>query len=347
MEKSKYVKYNVLTGDRPTGKLHLGHYAGSLSERLRLQEIDECILYVMIADVQALTDYSDRPEYVVSSIREVMSDYLSVGLDPKKIVFFIQSQVTELAELTVYFLNLVTVSRLERNPTVKAEIQQKGFSESIPAGFLCYPVSQAADITAFQAEYVPVGADQAPLIEQTNEIVRTFNRLYKTNCLKEAKPIFGTVSRLMGIDGKSKASKSLKNAVFLSDSAEEIRRKVFAMYTDPNHLHISNKGAIEGNVVFQYLDAFHQDKEEVEELKAKYRHGGLGDTTVKEILNTTLQDFLTPIRERRIEIFSDLSLIESVLYNGTQEARRVANVTIRNVRSAIGIDGYFNQYKIT
>lgn len=249
------MKKIILTGDRPTGKLHLGHYVGSLVNRVKLQ--DEYEQYVMIADIQALTDNFENPGKIVDNLYEVALDYLSIGIEPGKSTIFIQSHIPELAELTVYYLNLVTLGRLERNPTVKSEIQQKGYDSSIPAGFLCYPVSQAADITAFKAEAVPVGEDQVPMIEQTNEIVRRFNRIYNTDCLKEAKPILSKTSRLVGIDGQSKASKSLGNAIFLSDTPEEIKRKVFLMFTDPAHLKISDPGKVEGNVVFEYLSAFH------------------------------------------------------------------------------------------
>ena len=284
------MKKIILTGDRPTGKLHLGHYVGSLANRIKLQ--DEYEQYIMIADIQALTDNFENPSKIVDNLYEVALDYLSVGIEPQKSTLFIQSHIPELAELTVYYLNLVTLGRLERNPTVKTEIQQKGYDSSIPAGFFCYPVSQAADITAFKAEAVPVGDDQVPMIEQTNEIVRRFNRIYNTDCLKEAKPILSKIPRLVGIDGQSKASKSLGNAIFISDTPEEIKRKVFLMFTDPTHLKISDPGKVEGNVVFDYLDAFHSDPQEVATLKAHYRKGGLGDSTIKNLLNTCLQTML-------------------------------------------------------
>ncbi|MDR3151453.1 MAG: tryptophan--tRNA ligase, partial [Holosporaceae bacterium] len=248
-------KLVALTGDRPTGKLHLGHFVGSLKSRLELQ--NECNQYIMIADTQALTDYFENPQLVIESIMEVVADYLAVGLDPNLSTIFIQSQVPHLCELTMYYMNLVTVSRLQRNPTVKAELVHKGFGSSIPAGFLCYPVSQAADITAFGAEIVPVGEDQLPMIEQTNEIVRKFNRLYNTKCLKEANARLSSVKRLSGIDGKAKASKSLNNAIFLSDAPDVIKEKVYAMFTDPNHIRVSDGGNVKGNVVFEYLDAFY------------------------------------------------------------------------------------------
>ncbi len=323
----------ILTGDRPTGKLHLGHYAGSLINRINLQ--DEYEQYIMVADVQALTDNFENPKKITDNVFEVVKDYLSVGINPAKSVIFIQSQIPEIAELTIYYLNLVTLGRLERNPTVKFEIQQKGYDDSIPAGFFCYPVNQAADITIFQAEFVPVGDDQLPMIEQTNEIVRRFNRIYNTDCLKECKPILSKNTRLIGIDGKAKASKSLNNAIFLSDSPEEIKQKVFNMYTDPSHIRVTDPGSVEGNVVFAYLDAFHEDKEEVEALKGHYRKGGLGDITIKNILNQSLQGMLRPIREKRSEISN--SIVLESLESGIKKAQLLAKNTIEVVRSAIGI----------
>jgi tryptophanyl-tRNA synthetase len=323
----------ILTGDRPTGKLHLGHYTGSLSNRVNLQNSHN--QYIMIADVQALTDNFENPTKVSENIYEVMADYISVGIDPEISTIFIQSGIPELYELTMYYLNLVTLGRLQRNPTVKAEIQQKGYSDSIPVGFLCYPVSQAADITAFGADLVPVGDDQLPMIEQTNEIVRKFNSIYNTNCLKEVKPLIGNVGRLVGIDGKAKASKSLNNTIFLSDSSDEIKKKVFMMYTDPNHLKVSDPGSVEGNVVFDYLDAFHQNREELDELKAHYKRGGLGDITIKNILNQTLQNLLEPIREKRNQLKKD-DLMD-LLFAGTKIAKKVAAEKLSEVRTAIGI----------
>lgn len=327
------MKKVILTGDRPTGKLHLGHYVGSLFNRMHLQ--DTYKQFVMIADVQALTDNFEHPEKITQNVYEVVRDYLAVGIDPSKTTIFIQSQIPEITELTIYFLNLVTVGRLERNPTVKSEIQQKKFGESVPAGFFCYPVNQAADITAFKADLVPVGEDQVPMIEQTNEIVRKFNRIYHTTCLKEVKCLLGSTPRLVGIDGKSKASKSLDNTIFLADASQEIRQKVFSMFTDPDHLRVSDPGKVEGNVVFAYLDAFHKDKEEVSSLKAQYQRGGLGDSTVKNILNDTLQGLLAPIREKR-ESFKKEELKE-VLYEGTLSARRVAQESLSEVREILGL----------
>lgn len=327
------MKKRILTGDRPTGKLHLGHYIGSLQNRVQLQDSYE--QYVMIADVQALTDNFEDPKKITTNVLEVVKDYLSVGIDPEKTTLLIQSQIPELAELTVYYLNLVTLGRLERNPTVKAEIQQKGYADSIPAGFLCYPVSQAADITIFQAEIVPVGDDQVPMIEQTNEIIRRFNRIYNTTCLKECEAVLSKSSRLVGIDGKAKASKSLGNAISLSDTPDEVKNKVFQMYTDPNHLKVSDPGAIEGNVVFVYLDAFHPNIDEVNDLKVHYQRGGLGDIVIKNILNDTLHNFLEPIRAKRAQITNTQAM--EVLRDGTAKARTIAKQTMIMVRDVLGM----------
>ena len=327
------MKKRILTGDRPSGRLHLGHYVGSLQSRVKLQyEYDQ---YIMIADVQALTDNFENPKKITENVFEVAKDYLSVGIDPTQTTIFVQSQIPEIGELTVYYLNLVTVGRLERNPTVKSEIQQKGYNDSIPAGFLCYPVSQAADITIFQAELVPVGDDQVPMIEQTNEIVRRFNRIYDSECLKECNAILSNTPRLVGIDGKAKASKSLGNAISLSDTQEEIKQKIFQMFTDPTHLKISDPGQVEGNVVFTYLDIFHPDKEEVESLKAHYRRGGLGDMTIKNILNNSIQDLLKDIREKREAIKQ--KDVQEILYHGTAKASQRAKLTMEEVREAIGV----------
>jgi tryptophanyl-tRNA synthetase len=290
----------------------------------------------MVADVQALTDNYGNPQKVADNILEVVADYISVGIDPELTTVFIQSQIPALSELTVYYMNLVSVSRLERNPTVKAEIAQKEFGESVPAGFLCYPVSQAADITAFKAEIVPVGEDQLPMIELSNEIVRRFNRLYNTDCLKESQAYLSNVGRLAGTDGKAKASKSLNNAIFLNDSPETIRKKVYSMFTDPDHVKISDPGKIEGNVVFAYLDAFCDEKEEILSLKEQYKRGGLGDTVLKSLLNDVLQKKLKPIRERR-ESLSKKDLVE-ICFNGTKKAKSVAQKTLFEVKEAMGID---------
>lgn len=329
------LKKIALTGDRPTGCLHLGHYIGTLQSRVQLQhEFDQ---YVMVADVQALTDYFANPSKIVDSLFEVVADYVSVGIDPELTTIFVQSEISALPELSMYYMNLVTTARLERNPTVKTELQQKNFGgEGIPAGFLCYPISQAADITAFKAEVIPVGEDQLPLIEQCNEIVRKFNRLYNTNCLKEAKPHLSKTARLVGIDGKAKASKSLNNAIFLSDPADVVKQKVYSMFTDPDHIKISDPGKVEGNVVFAYLDAFYHDKEEIESLKQQYRKGGLGDTALKSLLNETLQNLLAPIREKRENLNRDY--LREVIFEGSKKANAIANETLREVKNAIGLN---------
>lgn len=324
----------ALTGDRPTGCLHLGHYIGTLKNRVALQnQYDQ---YIMIADVQALTDYFANPSKIQESLLEVVADYISVGIDPSISTIFVQSQISALPELVMYYMNLVTTSRLERNPTVKNEIQQKGYGETIPVGFFCYPVSQAADITAFKAEVIPVGEDQLPLIELCNEVVRRFNRTYNTNCLKEAKASLSKTSRLVGIDGKAKASKSLNNAIFLSDSAEVVKKKIWSMYTDPNHIKVSDPGQVEGNVVFSYLDAFCDEKDELEDLKARYRKGGLGDIALKSLLNDVLQKMLLPIREKRAAL-QKKDLLE-IISEGSKKAEIIANQTLQEVRDAIGIN---------
>ncbi|RYE13175.1 MAG: tryptophan--tRNA ligase [Rickettsiales bacterium] len=328
------MKQTILTGDRPTGRLHLGHYVGSLQNRILLQ--NEHKQYIMIADTQALTDNFENPEKVISNICGVAIDYLSVGIDPDKTTVFIQSQIPELAEITMYYMNLVTVNRLQRNPTVKNEIKQKNYDKSIPVGFFCYPISQAADITGFKATLVPVGDDQLPMIEQTNEIVRKFNELYKTDFLKEAKAVISKSPRLIGIDGKNKASKSLNNSIFLSDSADEVKRKVNLMYTDANHIKISDPGKIEGNVVFSYLDIFHNDMEELNNLKLKYQKGGLGDTTIKNILNDLLQKFIEPIREKRSQI--EIHHVKEMLLESSKYARSIVRETTKEIRNAIGIN---------
>src|SRR5579872_5986113 len=293
----------ILTGDRPTGKLHLGHYVGSLAARVKLQDLHR--QFVMIADAQGLTDNAHQPEKIRENILEVALDYLAVGIDPKKTTIFIQSLVPALPELTIYYLNLVTWNRLKHNPTVKVEIQQKGYGEEVPAGFMIYPVSQAADITAFKADLVPVGDDQIPMIEQTVEVVRKFNRLYKTDVLVEPEVMTAPIARLPGIDGKAKMSKSLNNAIFLADSVDEVTKKVKEMYTDPGHLRVEDPGKLEGNPVFTYLDAFGKDKVKIDELKAHYQRGGLGDSVVKKYLLEVLLEFLEPIRKRREEFSKD------------------------------------------
>jgi tryptophanyl-tRNA synthetase len=330
----------ILTGDRPTGPLHLGHFLGSLANRVKLQ--DTYSQYVMLADLQALTDHMEHPEKVRESIMEVATDYLSVGIDPKKTVILVQSRLPELSELTMYYLNLVTLNRLKHNPTVKAEIKQKGFKEGVPAGFMIYPVSQAADITAFKANLVPVGEDQLPMIEQTVEIVRKFNRTYKKDVLVEPEALVPKFSRLPGIDGKAKMSKTLKNAIFLKDSEDEVAKKVKSMYTDPGHLRVEDPGKVEGNPVFIYLDAFCEDKKEVERLKEHYQKGGLGDSAVKKYLLEVLQNFLKPIREKRKELEKDKGYILGILKKGTEVAREKAEETLKEVKEAMGLfSNYF------
>lgn len=329
-------KKRALTGDRPTGKLHLGHYVGSLAARVKLQETHQ--QFVMIADLQALTDYAHEPQRVRESIFEVALDYLAVGINPKQTTIFIQSLVPALSELTMYYLNLVTWNRLKHNPTVKAEIQQKGYGEEVPAGFMIYPISQAADITAFKAEVVPVGDDQIPMLEQTVEVVRKFNRLYKTDVLVEPKPLLSTVARLPGVDGKAKMSKSLGNAIFLGDSVDEVTKKVKGMYTDPGHLRVEDPGKVEGNPVFTYLDAFATDRAKVEEMKSHYQRGGLGDSVVKKYLLEVLLAFLEPIRKRREEFAKDRHQVMQMLFRGTEEANKIAGQTLVDVRNAIGIN---------
>ena len=328
----------ILTGDRPTGKLHLGHYVGSLRERVRLQDegnYEE--LLVMIADMQALTDNASNPQKIRNSILELALDYFSCGIDPNKTTVFIQSQVPELCELTFYYMNLVTVARLMRNPTVKSEIQMRNFETSIPSGFLNYPVSQAADITAFNASFVPAGEDQAPMIEQTCEIVRKFN-LYYGKTLKEPKIILSKTPRLVGTDGKSKMSKSLGNTIYLADSPDDIEKKVMSMFTDPNHLNVSDPGNTKDNPVFIYLDAFGKDKEKIAAMKAHYEKGGLGDVKVKRYLNEVLQEFLEPIRTKRKTFEKDLDFVYKIAFDGTKKANEITSETLKKVKKAMRIN---------
>lgn len=313
----------ILTGDRPTGQLHLGHFVGSLRSRVGLQ--DSHHQHLLLADAQALTDNADNPDKVRRNILEVALDYLAVGIDPTKTTICVQSCLPALNELTMLYLNFVTVARLERNPTIKSEIQMRGFERDIPAGFLCYPVAQAADITAFKATVVPVGEDQIPMIEQTNEIVRRVNRQIGQDLLPECKALLSNMARLPGFDGKAKMSKSLGNTIVLNASDKDIKKAVNAMYTDPNHLRIEDPGQVEGNIVFTYLDAFDPNKEEVEELKAHYRRGGLGDGTVKKRLEGVLKELITPIRERREELAKDPDYIMDVLRQGTDKCRKVGS----------------------
>ncbi|MFC7272004.1 tryptophan--tRNA ligase [Lactobacillus kimbladii] len=334
----------ILTGDRPTGKLHVGHYIGSLKNRVKLQNSGEYHPYIMIADTQALTDNARNPEKIQKSLIQVALDYLAVGIDPDISTVFIQSQIPALFELTAYYMDLVTVSRLERNPTVKAEIKQKGFNDSIPVGFLNYPVSQAADITAFKATLVPVGDDQEPMLEQAREIVRTFNRVYNCNVLVEPQGYFPEKGegRLPGLDGNAKMSKSLNNAIYLSDDAKTVEQKVMSMYTDPQHIHVEDPGKVEGNTVFTYLDIFDPDKNKVAQLKEDYQKGGLGDVKIKRYLNTVLEKELTPIRERRAKYEQNTSAVYDMLIEGSKKANEVANQTLQEVRDAIGLN-YFKR----
>jgi tryptophanyl-tRNA synthetase len=330
-------KKRILTGDRPTGRMHLGHYVGSLKNRVKLQ--DSYDQFVMIADVQALTDNFENPEKVRKNIKEVLLDYLSVGIDPKKTTILIQSMIPEIAELTVFYLNLVTLDRVLRNPTVKDEIKQKGFEQNIPAGFAMYPVSQAADITVFNANLVPAGEDQLPMIEQTREIVRKFNSLYG-EVFVEPEALLGEVKRLPGIDGSTKMGKSLGNAIYLSDSEEDLKKKVMSMYTDPTRIHATDPGKVEGNPVFIYHDVFNPDKAEILDLKSRYKEGKVGDIEVKEKLFVALNTFLTPIREKRKEFEGQDKLLDQILIDGTAKAREVAKETMKKVRKAMKID-YF------
>lgn len=344
----------ILTGDRPTGRLHIGHYVGSLRRRVELQNsggFDR--IYIMIADAQALTDNFEHPEKVRENIREVALDYLACGLDPEKSVIFIQSQIPELCELTFYYLNLVTLARLERNPTVKNEIRQKAFGASIPAGFLTYPISQTADITAFKADTVPVGEDQLPMLEQAREIVRSFNTLYGETLIepKAVLPDNAACLRLPGTDGSAKMSKSIGNCIYLADAPDEIRRKVMGMYTDPDHVRVSDPGKVEGNPVFTYLDAFATDEHfqaflpdyaNLDEMKAHYQRGGLGDMKVKRFLDAVLQETLAPIRARREELAKDTDAVMEILRKGSETARETASDTLTQVRHSMKID-YFGK----
>ena len=346
------MKQVILTGDRPTGRLHVGHYVGSLKERVKLQnsgKFDE--IYIMIADAQALTDNAEHPEKVRQNILQVALDYLACGIDPEKATIFIQSMVPELTELSFYYMNLVTVSRVQRNPTVKAEIQQRNFEASIPVGFFCYPISQAADITAFRATAVPVGEDQMPMIEQCKEIVHKFNSVYGETLTdpKIVLPDNQACLRLPGIDGKAKMSKSLGNCIYLSDEADDIRKKVMSMFPDPNHLRVEDPGQVEGNPVFIYLDAFSRPEhfaeflpeyQNLDELKAHYSRGGLGDVKVKKFLNNVLQAELAPIRERRKMWESRIEDVYDLLRVGSEKARETAASTLHDVRHAMKID-YF------
>lgn len=326
----------VLTGDRPTGPLHLGHYAGSLRQRVAMQEQGyRC--HVMVADCQAYTDNAADVAKVSAAIPELVADYIGTGIDPERTVIFLQSAVPELAELSMLYMNLVTVSRLERNPTIREEIRQRGFARDIPAGFLCYPVSQASDITAFRATHVPVGDDQLPMIELAQEIARKVNRLAGREVLIEPRAVLSKVTRLPGTDGKAKASKSLGNAIFLSDGPDEVRAKVMSMFTDPGHLRASDPGKVEGNAVFSYLDAFDPAQDEVEDLKARYRKGGLGDMPLKHRLADVLESVIAPVRARRTQAIANRGALMDILREGSMKAREEAAATLAKVRSSLGM----------
>ena len=334
----------ILTGDRPTGKLHIGHYVGSLKKRVELQNSGEYETFIMIADTQALTDNAKNPEKVRNNVLQVALDYLAAGIDPSKTTIFVQSQIPQLPELAMYYANLVSISRLERNPTVKTEIKQKNFGEGVPSGFVFYPISQAADITAFKATHVPVGEDQMPMIELTREISRSFNQIYETDTLVEPEVILskeGIERRLPGINGmRAKMSKSLKNGIYLADSFEEMRAKVMKMYTDPDHIKVEDPGKIEGNVVFAYLDIFAEDKEKVAEMKTNYQKGGLGDVAVKKYLIEEMDKILKPIREKRAELEKNPEIIYEILRKGSLKAEKIAAQTLKEVKQAMKID-YF------
>lgn len=326
----------ILTGDRATGPLHLGHYVGSLKQRVSLQSTHEQT--ILVADMQGLTDNAHNPTKVSSNILNVVADYLAVGIDPTQTTICLQSQLPALAELTMYYSNLVSIARLERNPTVKNEIKAKGFERSIPTGFFTYPISQAADITAFKATLIPVGDDQLPMLEQTNEIVRKVNKLAGKIILEECRPLLSNASRLPSTDGKNKMSKTMGNAINLGASEKEINAAVKAMYTDPSHLRVEDPGQVEGNIVFTYLDAFHPDKKYIDSLKSHYRRGGLGDGTTKKILEECLQDMLQPIREKRAEYLNDKAQLINILKKGSQVARENSEKVLFDVRGIFGLN---------
>lgn len=336
------MKQIAVTGDRPTGRLHLGHYVGSLRNRVEMMNTGEYEMYIFSADMQGLTDNAKTPEKIKENVFEVIKDNLSVGIDPEKVTIFVQSGVPELTELTTYYLNLVTLSRLKRNPTIKEEIKQRGFEESVPVGFLTYPISQAADITAFDASLVPVGDDQIPILEQVCEIVDTFNKTYGETLIrpKYVVPESKSSSRLPGTDGKAKMSKSAGNCIYLSDDTETVRKKVMGMFTDPNHIRVEDPGNTENNPVFIYLDAFCKDREKYEELKSHYEKGGLGDRVVKEYLFEVIEDTLNPIREKRAYYDAHPEIVENIIKEGTKKAREKASETLKRVRKAIGVE-YF------
>lgn len=335
----------ILTGDRPTGKLHIGHYVGSLKRRVQMQNEGIYETFIMMADMQALTDHAKEPGKIIESVGQVGLDYLAAGLDPAKTTIFLQSQIPQLGELTMYFMNLVSLNRVLRNPTVKTEIEQKSFGEGVPSGFAMYPISQAADITAFKGTHVPVGNDQAPMIEQTREIVRAFNHAYDTDVLVEPEGLYPeneASGRLPGLDGNAKMSKSLNNGIYLADDADTLKKKVMSMYTDPTHVNVADPGHIEGNMVFHYLDVFgkEEDQATIAEMKEHYQAGGLGDVKTKRYLLEVLDRELSPIRERRIELAKNMDYVYEVLKAGSEKAEAVAAQTMDEVKSAMGIN-YF------
>ncbi len=327
----------VLTGDRPSGRLHIGHYVGSLQNRVKLQDMVHNRPYIMIADYQAFTDHQENPDLVKESVLQLVIDYISAGLDPDKNTLFVQSLIPELCEFTFIYTNFVTLARLRRNPTVKNEMQAKGYGDAVPVGFLNYPISQTADITAFKATIVPVGDDQLPMLEQANEIVRSISHIYDTDVLKECKPLLSKVTRLPGTDGQAKMGKSLGNAIYLSDSADVVKEKVMSMFTDPNHLRVDDPGKVEGNPVFTYLDAFDPDQAELEEWKAWYKRGGLGDVKVKRRLIECLNAELEPIRQKRAELEKEEDALWNLLYEHSARAREVAVQTLHELKQAIGL----------
>lgn len=332
------MKKRILTGDRPSGRLHLGHFVGSLANRVKLQ--DEYDQYILIADVQALTDNFANPQMVADSVKELVLDYVAAGIDPEKSTIVVQSKIPAIAELTIFYMNLVSLNRVLRNPTVKAEIEQKGLGESVPAGFAMYPVSQAADITAFAADLVPVGDDQLPMIEQTREIVRKFNSLYG-EVLSEPEALLGDYPRLVGLDGKAKMSKSMGNCIYLADSADEVSKKVMSMFTDPSRLKPTDPGTVEGNPVFIYHDAFNPNKEEIEDLKNRYRAGTVGDVEVKQKLIVAINNMLEPMRARRAELESNPEKIEAILRNGVTKGNEVSGEVLAKVKEAMKINYTF------
>ena len=338
-------KKRFLTGTRPTGPLHIGHLAGAVSMWVKLQNEGKYDPFVFIADVQALTDNADNPQKIKNGVEELMLDYLACGLDPSKTTLFIQSQIPELNELTMYYMNLVTLARLERNPTVKTEIASKQYGNSIPAGFLTYPISQTADITAFDAELVPAGDDQSPMIEQAREIVRSFNRIYGEGTLVEPSLMLADIKsarRIPGTDGNVKMGKSLGNCIYLKDEPEVIKQKIMGMYTDPNHVKVTDPGDTKNNPVFIYLDAFCKDREKFEEMKASYERGGLGDVVCKKYLNEVMQELLAPIREKRAELAKNMDYVYKVFEEGSKKANAIAEETLKRVREAIGLEYFKN-----